>query len=104
LWSGGSSQGPTVLTTDTGALQQQQQRQKRRVKAQNDSLAAAEIESEENSAAQSPEGEGDEAPDPKNEALLRYLAQEARNRPNIDWQDKIHRAILRGLRNFSETP
>jgi hypothetical protein len=30
--------------------------------------------------------------------------EEARNRPNIDWQDKIHRRILRGLRNISETP
>ena len=31
-------------------------------------------------------------------------AQEAKNRPNIDWQDKIHREILWGLRNISETP
>jgi hypothetical protein len=31
-------------------------------------------------------------------------AKEARNRPNIDWRDKIHRRILRGLRNISETP
>ena len=31
-------------------------------------------------------------------------AQEAKNRPNIDWQEKIHRGILRGLRNISETP
>jgi hypothetical protein len=30
--------------------------------------------------------------------------QEAKNRPNIDWQEKIHRRILRGLRNISETP
>jgi hypothetical protein len=30
--------------------------------------------------------------------------QEAINRPNIDWQDQIHREILRGLRNISETP
>jgi hypothetical protein len=29
--------------------------------------------------------------------------QEAKNRPNIDWQEKIHREILRGLRNISET-
>ena len=32
------------------------------------------------------------------------VIQEAKNRPNIDWQDKIHRGILRGLRNISETP
>jgi hypothetical protein len=32
------------------------------------------------------------------------FAQEAKNRPNIDWQDKIHRGILWGLRNISETP
>ena len=30
--------------------------------------------------------------------------EEAKNRPNIDWQDKIHRGILRGLKNISETP
>jgi C4-dicarboxylate-binding protein DctP len=30
--------------------------------------------------------------------------EEARDRPNIDWQDKIHRGILRGLSNISETP
>ena len=30
--------------------------------------------------------------------------EEAKNRPNIDWQEKIHRGILRGLRNISETP
>ena len=30
--------------------------------------------------------------------------QEAKNRPNIDWQETIHRGILRGLRNISETP
>ena len=29
--------------------------------------------------------------------------QEASNRPNIDWQEKIHRGILRDLRNISET-
>jgi hypothetical protein len=33
-----------------------------------------------------------------------FMSQEARNRPNIDWQEKIHRGILRGLRNISETP
>ena len=32
------------------------------------------------------------------------IFQEATNGPNIDWQDKIHRRILRGLRNISETP
>jgi hypothetical protein len=32
------------------------------------------------------------------------VVQEVRNRPNIDWQDQIHRGILRGLRNISETP
>ena len=31
-------------------------------------------------------------------------AQEGENGPNIDWQDKIHRGILRGLRNISEAP
>jgi hypothetical protein len=30
--------------------------------------------------------------------------QEAKNWPNIDWQDQIHRGILRVLRNISETP
>ena len=30
--------------------------------------------------------------------------QEAISRPNIDWQDQIHRGILRGLRNISEAP
>ena len=30
--------------------------------------------------------------------------QEAKSRPNMDWQEKIHRGILRGLRNISETP
>jgi hypothetical protein len=30
--------------------------------------------------------------------------EEAKNRPNIDWQEKIHRGIVRGLRNISETP
>ena len=24
--------------------------------------------------------------------------------PEIDWQDEVHRGILRGLRNISETP
>jgi hypothetical protein len=37
-------------------------------------------------------------------AQPRTNGQEARNRPNIDWQEKIHRGILRGLRNSSETP
>ena len=32
------------------------------------------------------------------------MAQEAVNRQNIDWQGKIHRGILQGLRNISETP
>jgi hypothetical protein len=39
-------------------------------------------------------------------AALRQRAaapQEAKNRPNIDWQEKIHREILRGLRNISDT-
>jgi hypothetical protein len=30
--------------------------------------------------------------------------QEGENGPNIDWQDQIHRGILRGLRNIFETP
>ena len=33
-----------------------------------------------------------------------FTLQEAKNRPKIDWQEKTHRAILRGLRNISETP
>jgi hypothetical protein len=33
-----------------------------------------------------------------------FTIQEARNRPNIDWQEKIHRGILRGLSNISDTP
>ena len=36
--------------------------------------------------------------------LDRLMSQEAKNRPNIDWQEKIHRGILRSLRNISETP
>ena len=32
------------------------------------------------------------------------LTLEAINRPNIDWQEKIRRGILRRLRNISETP
>jgi hypothetical protein len=32
------------------------------------------------------------------------IRQEAKNRPNIDWQGKIHMGILRGLRNISEAP
>ena len=31
-------------------------------------------------------------------------SEEAKNRPNIDWQDEMHREILRGLGNISETP
>lgn len=34
----------------------------------------------------------------------RFAVQEAKNRPNIEWQEKIHGGILRGLRNISETP
>ena len=30
--------------------------------------------------------------------------QEAVNRPSVDWQGEIHRGILRGLRNISQTP
>ena len=30
--------------------------------------------------------------------------QEAKNKPNIDWQEKINRGILGGVRNTSETP
>ena len=30
--------------------------------------------------------------------------QKGVNRPNIDWQDKIHRGILPGLINISEAP
>ena len=30
--------------------------------------------------------------------------QEAGNGPDVDWQEKIHRGTLRGLRNISETP
>jgi hypothetical protein len=36
--------------------------------------------------------------------FLSDLLQEVINRPNIDWQEQIHRGILRGLRNISETP
>ena len=32
------------------------------------------------------------------------LHQEGENGPNIDWQEPMHRGILRGLRNISETP
>jgi nucleoside-diphosphate-sugar epimerase len=32
------------------------------------------------------------------------MVQEAINRRDIDWQEKIHRGILRGLRNISDTP
>ena len=35
---------------------------------------------------------------------LAVANEEAINRPNIDWQEKIHRWILRGLRNISDTP
>ena len=35
---------------------------------------------------------------------LLALVEEAKSTPNIDWQDKIRRGILRGLRNISETP
>ena len=38
------------------------------------------------------------------QAAQEGVHQEAKNRPNIDWQDKIHRGISRGLRNISETP
>jgi hypothetical protein len=30
--------------------------------------------------------------------------EEAKNWPNIDWQEKIHRGISPGLRHISETP
>ena len=43
----------------------------------------------------------------KSSMVTRYLFsvhQEAVNRANIDWQDEIHRGILRGPRNISETP
>ena len=30
--------------------------------------------------------------------------EDAKNRPNIDWQEKIQGGILRGLRNICETP
>ena len=33
-----------------------------------------------------------------------FAGQEAINKPTIDWQEQIHRDILRGLRNISETP
>ena len=36
--------------------------------------------------------------------VFRAVLQEVRNRPNIDWQDQIHRGILRGLGNNSEAP
>ena len=38
------------------------------------------------------------------EKKLRVLFEEGKNRPNIDSQEKIHRGILRGRRNISETP
>ena len=38
------------------------------------------------------------------EMLQHNVGEEAKNTPNIDWQEKIHRGILRGLRNISETP
>ena len=38
------------------------------------------------------------------DALSCDLIQEVRNRPNIDWQDQMHRGILRSLRNISDTP
>ena len=37
-------------------------------------------------------------------ALLARGTQEGVNRPNIRLQEKFHRAVLRGLRNVSETP
>ena len=37
-------------------------------------------------------------------ADLYSASREARNRPNMDWQEKIHGGILRGLRSISETP
>ena len=46
------------------------------------------------------------APPARLRALLEReeLGQEVINRPNVDWQEQIHRGILRGLRNISETP
>ena len=41
---------------------------------------------------------------PIEKGTIEVLRQEAKNRPNIDWQEQIHRGILRGLRNISETP
>ena len=43
-------------------------------------------------------------PDKMPPQLPTALVQGAINRPNIDWQEKIHRGILRSLRNISETP
>jgi hypothetical protein len=40
----------------------------------------------------------------EDETELEVAVQSAKNRPNVDWQDKIHRGILRGLRNISENP
>jgi hypothetical protein len=37
-------------------------------------------------------------------SLRTRIGQEVGNGPNIDWQGQIHRGILRGLRNISETP
>jgi hypothetical protein len=38
------------------------------------------------------------------EQPLSVEAQEVINRPNIDWQEQIHRGNLRGLRKIFETP
>ena len=38
------------------------------------------------------------------EIVQEGACQEAKNRPNIDWQDKTHRGVLRRPRKFSETP
>ena len=40
---------------------------------------------------------------PRLELHRHNLPREAKNRPNIDWQEQIHRGFLRGLRNISET-
>ena len=38
------------------------------------------------------------------QSMIFFVNQEAKNRPNIDWEDKIHMGVLWGLRNISESP
>ena len=48
-------------------------------------------------------GSGEQGSQGAHGVVLGALAQEAINRPNVDWQDKIPRGVLRRLRNISET-